>query len=258
MEFLSPVTETYYVVLLFVGLISGLVGAMGGSGGMIITPFMVLTGVPPVLAIGSMKVASIGMWSAVLLKFKNANKIRWEYVPVLAILSGVGAFIGASWAVEIDQSLFSMIIGATFVLVTILSMKGRKAGLIEVNVSATKRNIGYLIYFLLMILGGVLGAVGVFVIFTLIHFLGLKALEAHATDLPPWYLLTIISSAIFMWEGKVDYTYAGILFVSMTLGGYLGAKIAIKGGDKLVKSMVLAFAFFAGIKMIYDGLEYIG
>ncbi len=253
MDFALLTESAFFPYILFiVGLVTGIVGSMGGPGGLIITPFMILSGLPPQMAIGTTKTSSLGLWVIALIKYHKAGKINWRYVPALSVLAIGGGIIGASLMISIDETLIYPVVGTTLLLIAPLALLNKNFGM-ETRTHGKKRKaIGYVLYFLVMIFAGFFGGgAGTLVIMTLVTFLGFKTLDAHATDIPGWIMLTIVSSAIFAWHGYVDLTYAAIIFVSMAIGGYIGAHIALKGGDRFIKWFVCGFAVIVGIKLLF-------
>lgn len=242
----------YYIIILFlVSLLTGFIGAMGGSGGLIITPFMIATGLPPQMAIGTTRISSIGLWIITLLKFKKADQIQWDITPPLIVLSLIGGVIGTLITLFIPEEWLYPIVGIILILIAPIAMYSKDFGIHQKDTSKTRQMLGYGVYFLVAIFGGFFGGgAGILAIFTLVTFLGIRTLEAHATDLIPWLLLVIVTSFIFIWHGQVNYSYVATLFVGMALGGHFGAALAIKKGDRWVKIFVCAFAAIVGTKLL--------
>lgn len=250
--FETLINSDFYIVILFaVSLITGIVGAMGGSGGLIITPFMIATGLPPQIAIGTTRVSSIGLWIITLLKFKKADKIVWSITPTLAILALIGGVIGTLLTLTVPDEWIYTIVGLTLVSLGPLAIFNKNLGIERIETTQYKKISGYFIYFFISIFGGFFGGgAGILAIFTLVYFSGLKTLEAHATEIVPWILLVVTTSALFIWYGQVNYSYIATVFSGMALGGYIGSHIALKKGDYWVKIFVCSFAFIVGLKLL--------
>ena len=244
-------SEFYIAILFTVSLTTGIVGAMGGSGGLIITPFMIATGLPPQMAIGTTRVSSIGLWIITLLKFKKADKIEWNITPTLAALALIGGLIGTMLTLTVPDEWIYIVVGLTLVSLGPLALFNKKLGIERLETTKSKKLTGYVFYFFISIFGGFFGGgAGILAIFTLVYFLGLKTLEAHATEIVPWMLLVITTSALFIWYGQVNYSYIATVFSGMAIGGYIGSHIALKKGDYWVKIFVCAFAFIVGLKLL--------
>ncbi len=249
-------SEFYWLILSFIGFITGVICAMGGSGGLIITPFLIASGMPVHIAIGSAKLSSLGMWAATLLKFKNADKIQWKYISTLVPIALIGGSIGSLLTLSLDKEVIYPIVGLVLIIIAPLGLIKKDFGINNIEYSASRKSLGYTIYFLIMIFGGFFGAGAMtLAIMSLITFFGLTAFQSHATQIIPWVTLTIISSAIFAYHGSIDYMLSATLFLSMTLGGWVGAHFAIKGSDKWVKIFTFSFAFLIGCKLLFETIS---
>ncbi len=243
----------YWLYLSIAGLLTGIITAMGGSGGLIITPFLITASMPIHMAIGSAKFSSLGMWVAALLKFRKVEKIQWSLILPLSALSLSGAIIGSSITLNLDKETIYPIVGAFLVIIAPIGLIRKNFGIENISYGRRRRSIGFFLYFCAMLFGGFFGGgAHILAILTLISCFGLSAFQAHATQIIPWMLLTIVSSGIFAWNGFVDYKSAVILFITMTIGGWIGAKFALKGSDKLVKISAFSFAFLVGLKMLWE------
>lgn len=243
----------YFVLALFaIGLISGCISSMGGSGGLILLPFMILSGLPPATALGTARLAAIGGWLVALRKFKEAGQVRWSQVPLITVLVVAGGTIGTLLVLDMDERYIYPIVGTIMIAMSPLAFLKKDFGLTVREHSKLRNVTGYFLYFLVMIYGGFFGGgTGVMSMFVLVSFLGYRFLEAHATEIAPWIIMSVVSSAIFIAHGRVDYFYALVVFLSMVAGSFIGSHIALKGGDQWVRSVVSVFAFFAGVKLLF-------
>lgn len=64
----------------------------------------------------------------------------------------------------------------------------------------------------------------------------------------------ITSLLLFMINGQVDYKIAIVFALVMIMGAYVGAKVAIKKGSKMIKPIFLVMALFMVVKLVYQTL----
>ncbi len=250
-------SEFFIIYAAIAAFLTGLITAMGGSGGLVITPFLISSGLPIHLAIGTAKFSSLGLWLVTLFKFNKANKIEWGFVKKLTVIAVAGSIIGSSITINLDQNIIYFVAGIALIIIAPIGMLQTNIGLLQVKYSQKRETIGYILYFFTMVFAGFFGAgAGTFALIVLTSFLGLTAIQASATNIMPLMCLTIVSSAIFMWNGYVDYKLSIIIFVGMTIGSWIGSNIAIKGGSKLVKYFALSFAFIVGVKMLLESFHF--
>lgn len=125
-------------------------------------------------------------------------------------------------------------------------LKKREAG-------SLKRNL-YLI-----LIGTATGAVnglfggggGMIVIPALTHVLKMPVKEAHATAILIILPITVISGAVYFFQGDYSLFVLVPCAIGFTLGGALGAAILKKISSPLVSAIFAAVMFLAGIRMIF-------
>ena len=219
----------YWIVFFLIGIVTGAVGAMGGSAGLIITPFMMLTGMPPALAIGTARLSAFGGWAISIKKFNQGNKVHWKKLPPIAAIATIAGALGTFFVIQIDRDDVYVIVGSLMMIISPLVFFQKNFGLEDKKYSSRRELLGYAVYFFVMIYGGFFGGgAGIMAIFTLVVFMGYQVLDAHATHTTAWMIMSLVSTSIFIFYGQVDYLLALILFIGMTIGGYIGAHIALK------------------------------
>jgi len=103
------------------------------------------------------------------------------------------------------------------------------------------------IFFAIGLYGGAIQAgVGLFLIAALARS-GLDLVRANAIKVVIVGALTVIAVPVFVLEGQVDWPYAAALVVGFALGGELGARAALLGGERLIRAvLVVAVLAMAG------------
>ncbi len=247
--------EFYWLYVALAGFLTGLAYAFGGSGGLIIVPFLIAMGMPIHTAIGTAKLAAIGMLSTVFWKFKSTDQLMWDRLPVLIVITVLGAVIGTAITVKLDQSIIYPIAGAFLLFLAPLALIKKDFGLVAKEIGSAKQGVGYALFFCVMVFAGFFGAgAGIPALFVLSGFWGFTMFQAHATMALPFLILNVISSILFAIYGHVDYMAALLLLLTMSLGGWIGARFAVKGGSKVVKFSACGFAFLIGFKMVWESM----
>lgn len=245
----------YWAYIALAGFTTGLAYALGGSGGLIITPALITLGVPIHTAIGSAKLGSLAMLFSVFTKFKSSNKIRWDKTFHLTTIAVTGSIIGSLTTLSLSEGIIYPTAGLILIVIAPLTLINKTFGIESFAPTPSQKIIGYITFLCVMVFAGAFGAgAGILGIFVLVTFWGFTAFQAHASQTVPFLILNIVSASIFFWQGYVDLRISTILLITMTLGGWIGAHFAIKGGDKTVKLMSVAFGFLIGIKMLYESL----
>lgn len=235
-----------------IGVIASVIGAIAGGGGLISIPFLMFLGLPPQVAIATNKLGAVGLSVGAIYKFWKEKKIIWKFAIPFSVLAVIGGLIGAKLLLVINQEILSEVIGIILLLLLPLIFIKKEIGIQNIKTTKLQKLIGVVFYFLLMVFGGFFGGgAGTLIIYSLMFFMGLTIIEANATDIVPWFVLSLSSLVFFMINGIVDY-YTGIaLFLGMLIGVYLGARIAIKKGDGWVKIIFAIVVVISSIKILF-------
>lgn len=244
------------LAILLISFISGVICALGPSGGLILFPFLLALEMPAQVATGTIKLGGLGIWVLSYPQFKKANKVSNEFTKPLTALAILGAIIGANLAVTLNERLFTIVTSIFIIAIVLTSIAKKNLGLERVNKHKKHIYLGFFLYLLSYTLAGFFGpGSGVFIYLIMMTCFGLTMLESHATDIIPWVTLSVLSAVIFAYNGQVDYINAGIIFAGSILGGYIGAKYALHIGDLWVKRLTLWFALACAIGMIIKTLN---
>ncbi len=238
------------VYILIIGITSGFVGAIAGSGGLISISFLIFLGVPPQITLATNKFGGLGMSAGALYKFIREKKIVWPYAIWLGISGILGSFIGSKILLTINVDLLQKLIGILLIILVSTIFTKRNFGIDEKPVSMTRKVLGSLLYFFISIIASFFGGLGAILISIVVFFFGLSIIRANATELVSYSVFSLSSVIIFALNGLVDYRIGIILFIGMLIGGYIGAHTAIKKGNKWVKVIFAIVIIVSAIKIL--------
>lgn len=239
-------------IVLIVGFISAFIGANVGGGGLITIPALIMLGLLPKVAIATMRVGSLGLIGGGLYKFNEKGKVNYGIALPAALVSLVGAYVGANALLELPDEIVSQMVGVFILIVLVFVVINRNIGIKKVeNITKRSRLLGYLAFFILGFWGGVFGGgSGIFSAYILIFFFGQTFLEAAGTRKVPGLAVTILTLAVFALGGIVDWTVGGVLLIGMLLGSLTGATYGIKKGDGWVRALFIVMVLASAVKLI--------
>jgi uncharacterized protein len=243
---------TTIVGALLIGFIGSFLGSIIGAGGLVSIPLLIFTGLPPQVAIATNKFMSVGLGVGAIPKFWKAEKVLWKYVPIFIVISILAAYVGANLLLRINEAILGKVVGIIILLVLPIVFIKKDFGIIKREVSNTRKAVGHFFYFLGLVYAAFFGAgAGTIIFVILMYFFGFTIIEANATDLIAWYLLTIISLVIFAINGIVNYAVGIPLLIGGVIGGYIGAHTAIKKGNRWVRALFVPVIIFSGLKLLF-------
>jgi len=86
----------------------------------------------------------------------------------------------------------------------------------------------------------------------LVALYGMTFSEAVATTKVVNIFSSFVATAVFVWQGLVDYKLGIILSVTMFVGAYVGAHYASKMNDVWLRRIFIAAVLLLAIKTLFD------
>jgi uncharacterized membrane protein YfcA len=240
-----------YILIFIAGLASSFIGGAAGGGGLISTPILMLLGFPPHVAIGTNKMGALGLTGMSTREYHKAGKIPFKIaIPVLIVVLAASV-IGASSAAMLDAQTLKLGFGFIMLAAVALTLLDKKMGLEKRVLKKSNATMGLMLFVPIGLLGGVIGAgQGILSVYVLVSLFGLSFLEGNGTKSFFSLFMVGVTAVIFALNGFVDFFAGGVLFAGMVIGSRIGAKTAIRKGDKWVKNIFLVLVLALAIKLL--------
>ena len=187
-------------------------------------------------------------------KYRRWGLIKYrKLIIILSSITLIGSLIGVRILLNVDKSILKLttIILLIFSLViviasdyfySIINNKNKKAKLNFLNIFFT---------FILGIYSGFFGAgFGTFTVLSMVWLYGFSFLESSAIMTVLNFFAIISSVLIFAYQGIINYSLGVPLFLSIAVGGYIGASFAITKGNVWIKRLFIIVASILIIKLI--------
>lgn len=230
------------------------IGSVSGGVGLILRPALIFLGVPAVAVVGTVKFAAVfGEIPAIYLLHKH-KKIDWKLVGLLVVPMFVGSLIAGIAVVSILKQSLELVIGFLLLIVGIVLLLKRNAGLEEKKTSFSKKTskvVGFSVTILLSFLNTIVGGLGpLFSSFYIANF-GKSYISASALGKTASYLGAGLASIVFVITGVIDWSLFFVLVGAFLLGSYFGTHFTLEKGEGWVKFLVILIVFASAIKMIF-------
>lgn len=220
---LVPITELLWILLL--GLTSGLLIGCIGIGGVLLVPSLLfLAQIPIQIGIPAAMMAYILAGIVGTSVFAHNKSIRWGMAAWLCLGAAPTAFAGA-WAVSVvAPRLLEALLGLLTLLSGINSLRPRMAAkAVERTLSnGTLLTVGAGTGFL----SAVSGSGGPLVLVPILLTLRLPVLTAvglsQAIQLP----IAVAATVGNFLYGQIDLTLGGVIMAALTIGSWIGARLA--------------------------------
>ena len=171
---------------------------------------------------------------------------------VFTLIGLASIIVGALLILELNETLLKTIIAIVIVGSLPFFFYKKELGTKKINTSNLKKIIGYILFFIVSVLSVIVGAGGATaLLMIMVYFFGYKMVEGYASITIPEFFLALIPAIIFFLYGYLDITASVVIFLGGLVGGVMGAKTAIKKGDKWLKSILGMVILASVIKIIF-------
>ncbi len=232
---------TWWEALLLVGggLAAGTINAVAGGGSTLTVPLLVLAGVPGNQANGSNRVGILTSNAAAAASFRRLG-VRGlsRAAPILAAVV-VGSLVGSVAVSRLTDDAFETVFGLLMVPLIILAVRKPKAR--EGGRSWSPR-LTAVVFFGIGIYGGAVQAGVGLVLLAALTRAGFDLVTANNVKVVVNVVLTIVALPVFVVQGDVSWGPALVLAVGFTAGGWLGANVAVKGGERFIRAVMVVAA----------------
>ena len=230
------------------GLVAGIVNAMAGGGSLLTVALLnVFVGLPGLVANGTNRVGVLVQNASSVASYRKEGvrgfrKAVPVMVPVIA-----GSLLGSLLVSSVTDETFERIFGILMVPLLFLSLRSPKNVGSQINWHPGTTAV---IFFGIGLYGGAFQAgVGLLIVVALSRS-GLDLVNANAVKVVVILVLTTIAVPVFIVRGQVDWGFAVVLAIGFAAGGWIGARIAVRGGEKIIKPVLIGAVVALAGRMI--------
>lgn len=241
-----------YLVLVVAGFLAGIVNTIAGGGSFLTLPALMLFGLDPKIANGTNRVAVLFSSGAAVATFhkhghlnrKLANRLTWPTV--------CGVPLGALLAIYLPAKAFEPVFGVFFLGMAVLLLFNPKK-IAESNKSPEEMNSHWImpVFFGIGIYVGFIQAgMGILVLLAMSVLSSGDLVESNAVKNWIAFLVTLTATVVFAFYGLIDWVPGLVMAIGNLIGGVVGAKLAIKKGNRLIFWFLVMVMIATGLKLI--------
>lgn len=237
------------VLKFFLGFFSVIVGGTG----LILIPTMIGLGVPAVESVAVARVSNTGSAASSLWVFNKAGELDRRLGIKLALVSLVSSLSASLFVLSLNEALLTQLIGVIILVLLGIILVGQKIGLEQGKTSLAKQTLGYIMVFVAVFIATITGASGILMSYVLILFFGQTFLKSSGTRKIVNVASVFLATIVFAFAGVVIWELALPLLLAGAVGGWLGARYALKKGNVWYKRVFVVIVAILAIRMLVVG-----
>lgn len=242
-------------LLCLVAFFAGFVDAVAGGGGLVQLPFLMILRpeLAPAVWLGTNKFSSVFGTTAALFNYSRSIKLPWKILIPGAIAAFFASFGGDCMASYLPKELLKPLIIGLLILIFIYTLIKKDWGRLERH---KKKNAFALILIGTSVIGfydGFFGpGTGGFLIFLFVSTLGMNFLHASASAKAINWMTNIAALIYFSSTSNIAWDAAIPMAACNLMGGFIGARVALKKGVEFVRILFYVMVLVALVKLIAE------
>lgn len=226
------------ILLIVGGTFAGVINSVAGGGSTLTVPLLVLAGVPGNSANGSNRVGVLTSNAAAATSFRRLGVDGLaSAIPILAPVVA-GSLVGSLAISRLTDETFETVFGLLMIPLIIMSIRKPK---FRTDGEAWSRTVTLIVFFGIGIYGGAVQAGVGLVLLAALTRAGFDLVVANSIKVIITFTVTFVALPVFILQGKIVWLPALVLAAGLTAGGWIGAHVAVRGGEKLIR-IVMVFA----------------
>lgn len=242
------------LLIVGVGFAAGFINTLAGSGSLLTLPLLIFLGLPANVANATNRIGVMLQSLVAVGGFKQKKVFEWKEGVWLTIPAVIGSFIGAAFAVNINEQVMSRIIGflLVFMFFLILYKPDKWLQSNEKFKNAKPSFVRVVLFLGIGFYGGFIQAgVGYFLLAGLVLGAGHELVKANAIKSLIVFVLTVAALSVFIYNGQVNYMYGITLGMGNMLGAWIATRVAIKRGAKFIRWFLLITVLVFAVKLLF-------
>lgn len=248
---MTPLTE---ILLAGAAFLAGLVDAIGGGGGLISLPALLAAGLPPASAIATNKGQAIFGAVSSFASFWRRGGIDRARAPLGFVAGFAGSCIGALALMAMRPEPLRPVVIALLIVATVVMLAGRR------QIATPRAWIGKGPTLALVSIALGLGAydgffgpgAGSMLILAFVLVFGDSLTRASGNAKVVNLASNLAAFLLFAQRGTILWTVALPMAGANAIGAAVGARLALRRGDRLVRWVVLAAVLGVVVKLSRD------
>lgn len=231
------------LAMLVAGTVAGVINTVAGGGSLLILPLLMLTGMGPALANGTMRVGVLLQGLEGVRQFHRHGSMRFSVLPGIMVPTLAGALLGTLAASYLPASILKPVLLVTLItmaVVMVVKPSTLTPGPNEAPRELKQTPAAWVGLFIVGAYGGFAQAgVGFIMIAVLAGQLRYDLVRTNALKLAITACFTVLSLGIFWWRGQVAWLPGLVLAAGMMAGVRVGVTLAHKVSQRMLKWMLL-------------------
>lgn len=226
--------------LFLAAFIAGFIDTLAGGGGLIVLPALILSGIPPLLALGTNKLqGTMGTATASIMMLRS-KKVQWEDVRKPMAFAFVGAVLGTIAVQFMDTKVLVLVIPIVLLVIAVYFIVSPLIKSKHVGERISKETYQKYIVPVIGWYDGMFGpGTGSFFALAGVSLRGQNIIDATAVAKTCNFATNVASLCVFLLVGKVMWGVGLVMMVGQVAGAWGGSKCLLTINPNVLRIIVV-------------------
>lgn len=245
----------WYLILIVAGFIAGVVNTIAGGGSFLTLPALMIFGLDAKVANGTNRIAVLFSSGAAVATFHKHGHLDRTLAKRLTLPTMLGVPVGAWLAIYLPSGAFEPVFGAIFLCMAIVLLLNPKRIMESPPVVAGSERLIWPVFFGIGIYVGFIQAgMGILVLLAMSLLAGNDLVASNAVKNWIGFFVTLVATVVFAFYGLIQWLPGLVMAIGNLLGGVVGARLAIKKGNRMIFGFLIVVMVATGIKLIVSSI----
>jgi uncharacterized membrane protein YfcA len=229
------------------GLVAGVLNTLAGGASALTVPVLVLVGLPGTVANGTNRVGILVQNLVASWRFRAEGVSGFRKAAPVLLPIALGSGVGAIVISQVSDATFNFLFGVVMVLLVVPMLRPPAATPTARTWSAP---VTFAVFFGIGLYGGAFQAgVGIALVLAL-SYAGYSLVQANSIKVVVNAALTAVAVPVFVYNRQVSWLPALILSIGFIGGSLMGVRVAILGGDRVIRPVLVGSVALLAGKML--------
>jgi uncharacterized membrane protein YfcA len=228
------------LILFLVAVVAGCIDTLAGGGGLISIPALILSGIPPLAALGTNKLqGSMGTATASYMMLKN-KKINWNSIKLLMLTAFIGALLGTTAVQFINTQVLTFVIPLVLLFIAIYFLISPKPTETQGEPKLSEAKYKCMVVPFIGFYDGMFGpGTGSFFAMSGVICRGYNLITSTANAKPLNFATNVASLIIFLLSGHIVWVIGILMMLGQIIGAWLGSHFLFKINPAYLRGIVV-------------------
>jgi len=241
-----------YGLLIGVGIVAGFINVNAGGGSSLTLPALIFLGLDSAVANGSNRISIFIQNIFAISAFHKAKVHQYRESLIYSLFTLPGVVLGSLMSIRISDEWFQRILAIVMIGIVLTMFFPQSTKVYQDSKSRVKSK--WQIYLALLFIGFYGGfiqvGVGFLLMAALYHLLRISLVYVNMHKVFIVMIYMIPSLTIFIVTGNIHWGFGITLSLGNAIGGWWGARVQVKGGEKIIRLVLAAAIVIMAIKLL--------